>query len=220
MKKIIIGLLTITISFISCRKDNDTVAKQNEIVQVSVEDKDLSHLDHAIFTKLDDGKLVIFFSQLDIKKYYDKVIDTKAKKSSITLPNQLFYIGVFPATKGEFPDLTKYQIGALNYTKIKMNPDLSISLNATQKYTATHVIVDANTPPIELGKYNININYLINDSIISGDFTGVMAKINLETELPDATAKPLSTSGSFENVEYIDLEKVKEFLPIDIGALF
>jgi hypothetical protein len=47
-----------------------------------------------------------------------------------------------------------------------------------------------------------------------------MAKIDLETKLPDPNALPLSTSGTFENVGYIDIEEVKEYLPIDIGSLF
>ncbi len=222
MKNILFAIVTLSIGLLSCEKDNniDETNNQKEEVKVVVEGKDVSHYKHAIYTKLEDGKLVVFFSQFDLKNYYDIKINTENNKKGIKLPNQLFYLGVFPATEGIFPDLSKYQIGAINYTNLKFNFDLSISEKATQKYTATHVIIDATTPPIELGKYNINIDYLAKDSIITGSFNGVMAKIDLETKLPDPNALPLSTSGTFENVGYIDIEEVKEYLPIDIGSLF
>ena len=219
MKNLILSILVITFAITSCEKGAFEQKKEiKEIVNVEVQTKDLSNFKHAVFTTLEDGKLVIFFSKTDLKKYYDINIDKK--KSGINFPDQIFYIGVYPATEGNFPNLAQYKLGSINYTKIKLNPDFSLSLSATQKYMATHIIIDATTPPMELGKYEINIDYLVKDSIISGNFNGIMAKINLETQKPDISATPLLTQGDFENVEYIDIEKVKEWLPFDISNVF
>ena len=218
MKNIILSLLAITFAITSCEKDAFEQEKEiKETVSVEVETKDLSNFKHAVYTTLEDGKLVIFFSRTDLKLYYDINI---AKKKSTNLPDEIFYIGVYPATEGSFPNLAQYKLGSINYTKIKLNPDLSLSLSATQKYIATHIIIDATTPPIELGKYEINIDHLVKDSIISGNFNGIMAKIDLETQQPDPSATPLFTKGDFKNVEYIDIEKVKEWLPIDVSNIF
>ena len=217
----LIIITLVTLFTISCEKSENIFEIENkkENVSVEIETKNVSHLDHAVYTVLEDGKLVVFFSQMDLKGFYDKNIDTSAGKKGITLPTQIFYIGVYPATEGIFPDFAKHQLGAINYTNIKFNTDLTISPEATQSYIAKHVIINATTPPIEVGKYEINIEKLEKDNYITGHFSGVMAKINLETKQPDPTANPIMVNGSFENVGYIDFEKIKNYIPFDISGI-
>ncbi len=219
MKKTLISLISLLLIIASCEKDNDDsfVIKSDKNANVEIETKDVSNLKYAVYTTLEDGKIIIFFSQFNLKKLYDAKL--RGKKNDYKLPNQIFYVGLNKGKEGVFPDLSKYQVGAINYTKIILNPDLSISLGASQKYMATHIVVDATKPPMELGKYNININSFITDSIISGEFNGVLVKIDMETEKPNLTNPPISVDGNFENAGYIDYDKVKEMLPIDISSL-
>lgn len=209
------------LSILSCNKEETDVFEiENDFnASVEIENKDLSHLKHAVFTTLEDGKLVVLFSQFKLGEINDVLKKKSTDNESLNTPNQIFYLGVYPATEGVFPDLAKYQIGAINYNKVILNTDLSISLNASQKYMATHVIVDASTPPIEIGKYNIVINNYEVGNSISGDFDGTIIKIDLEAKKPDLTSSPLQVKGNFEKAEYIDYEKITELLPIDISTI-
>lgn len=206
---------------IACNKDETDKFEiennnNNNNASVEIETKDVDHLKHAVFTTLEDGKLVVLFSQIDLHEIYDSKINSSLEKKSINIPNQIFYLGIYPATEGVFPDLSKLQIGAINYNKIILDTDLSISLSASQKYMATHIIVNATTAPIELGVYNIAVDEYNDGNYITGEFDGTLIKIDLETEKPDLTSPPITVKGNFDKAKYIDYEKVKDLMPIDI----